>query len=80
MSAEVLSILGVGVGLAALVIGGQRSIRADLRTGLAAASAERQAIRTDLHALAERVARLEGAFPFFAARILPDQRSENPPA
>ena len=78
MSPEVLSILGVGVGLAALVIAGQRTLRADLRAGLAAASAERQAIRTDLHSLAERVARLEGAFPFFAARAFSDQRPEKP--
>lgn len=78
MSAEVIAILAVGVSLAALLILGQRAIRAELREGLAAASAERTAIRSELaalrgelHALAERVARLEGAVPFLTARALP---------
>lgn len=66
MSPEVIAIVTVGVSLAALILSGHRSLRADLRTGLAAASAERVAIRNDLHALAKRVARLEGAFPFIA--------------
>ena len=123
MSPEVLSILGVGVSLAALVLAGQRSLRAEinsvraqlqeglaaasaeinsvraeinsvraeinsvrtqLQEGLAAASAERGAIRTeiraDLRALAERVARLEGAFPFFAARFRPEPQPDEPTA
>ena len=62
MNAELIAILAVGVSLAALIVSGQRSLQAEL----AAASLERQAIRQDLHALAERVARLEGAFPFLA--------------
>lgn len=51
MNAELIAILGVGASLAALIVGGQRSIRADLKN------------------LGERVARLEGAFPFIAARL-----------
>ena len=90
MSAEVIAILSVGVALAAVMVSGQRALRAEiravrtdlaaeiqsvrveLREGLAAAAAERAAIRTDLRALAERVARLEGAVPFLAPRPLPE--------
>ena len=50
--------------LAALMVSGQRS----LRSGLEAATAERASIRQDLHALAERVARIEGALPFLVRR------------
>lgn len=76
MSPEVIAILAVGVSLAALLIPGQRAIRAELREGLAAATAERAAIRADLHALGERVARLEGAVPFLTPRTL--QAAEKP--
>ncbi len=68
MSPEVIAILGVGVslgvGLGGLIVSGQRSLRA----GLEAASAERASIRQDLHLLAERVARIEGALPFLVNR------------
>lgn len=65
--AIITSVITVGVSLAALILQGLRSIRTELtqvRAGLDAATVERQAIRSDLHALGERVARLEGAFPF----------------
>ncbi len=76
--AIIVSVVTVGVSLAALILQGLKSLRGDLaevraglgaatveiRTGLDAATAERQAIRSDLHAIGERVARLEGAFPF----------------
>ncbi len=86
MDAAFVAIITVGVSLAALILTGLRSIRTDLRSGLEAAAAERQAIRTDLRSgleaavaelqairedlrsLGERVARLEGAFSFFAPR------------
>ena len=65
--AIIISVVTVGVSLAALILRGLKSLRGDLaevRTGLDAATAERQAIRSDLHAIGERIARLEGAFPF----------------
>ncbi len=65
--AIIISVVTVGVSLAALILQGLKSLRGDLaevRTGLDAATVERQAIRSDLHAIGERVARLEGAFPF----------------
>lgn len=68
MSPEVIAILSVGatlgVGLGGLIISGNRSLRA----GLEAATAERASIRQDLHALAERVARIEGALSFLVRR------------
>ncbi len=51
-------------------------LRTELRDGLAAASAERQAIRREVQSLAERVARLEGAVPF----LTPRKESSAPPA
>ncbi len=69
MSPEVIAILAVGVSLAALIVSGQRS----LRSGLEAATAERASIRQDLHALAERVARIEGALPFLVRRTKPSE-------
>ncbi len=65
--AIIVSVVAVGVSLAALILQGLKSLRGDLaelRTGLDAATVERQAIRSDLHAIGERIARLEGAFPF----------------
>ncbi len=56
ISQETLAILGLGVGLFVAF----RSLRADLR----AAAVDRAGIRSDIHALAERVARIEGALPF----------------
>jgi len=60
MIPEFYAILAVGVSLAGLILTGQRIV-----------SNERQAIRQGLHAIAERVARLEGAFPFLAPRNIP---------
>ena len=54
------------VSLAALILRSPAALRAESRTGLDAATAERQAIRSDLRALGVRVARLEGAFPFLS--------------
>lgn len=56
MSPEVLAIMVVGVSLAGLILSGQSSINS--RIGRLEAA---------VHALAERVARLEGAFPFLTA-------------
>ncbi len=62
--AIIVSVVTVGVSLAALILRSLGALRAELRTGLDAATAERQAIRSGLHTIGERVARLEGAFPF----------------
>ncbi len=58
MSPEVIAIVAVGVGLAAIILSRRRR-----------AAEERRAIRTDLHSLGERVARLQGAFAFFLPQI-----------
>ncbi len=60
MDPAVLSILGVGVALAAIVLNGQRTMRAEFRAEISALRAEVSALRADLHALGERVARIEG--------------------
>ncbi len=62
-----IAVLGVGASLAALIVGGQRSIRSELA-----------AIRADLHVLGERVARLEGAFPFISARRQSEPEGKRP--
>ena len=62
--AIIVSVVAVGVSLAALILRSLGSLRTEVRVGLDAATVERQAIRSDLHAIGERVARLEGAFPF----------------
>ncbi len=68
MSAEVLSILGVGVSLAALILSGQRS----LNTRMDRLEGRMDRLEAAIHALGERVARLEGAVPFLTTRPLPD--------
>ncbi len=74
MTRELMSIIGVGATLAALIISvavfvsaGQQAIREDLRAGLEAARAERRDIREEIHSLrqglrelGERVSRIEG--------------------
>ncbi len=64
------AILVVRGSLAALILTGLGRIRADLD----AARTERQAIHRILQALAERVARLEGAFPF----LVPQAQKDTP--
>ena len=78
-------ILTIGMSLAGLMFTGQRVLRAEIQTvrtelreGLAAAAAERAVIRNDIHALAERVARLEGAVPFLMPRPLPAPEKPEP--
>ena len=57
MSAEAIAIAGVGVALLAVLVPLLVSIRGDVRD----LRAETDAIRRVLHALSERVARIEGA-------------------
>ena len=61
MSAEAIAIAGVGMALLAVPVPLLVSIRGDVRD----LRAETAAIRRDLHALAERVARIEGAMGAF---------------
>ncbi|MCY3745400.1 MAG: hypothetical protein OXH05_04145 [Acidobacteria bacterium] len=85
MSPEVLAILGVGVSLAAFNLAMHRSLRADLgaRMDRLEARMDRIEARMDrleaaIHALGERVARLEGAVPFLTPRALPDPEQPQP--
>ena len=80
-----IAVVSVGVSLAALILHGQRAatadrqaIRQELRQELQDVRQELQGVRQDLHALGERVARLEGAFPFLARVEVPPASS--PPA
>lgn len=73
MSAEAISIAGVGVALLTVLVPLLVSIRGDVRD----LRAEAAAIRRDLHALAERVARIEGAL---AGPWRPANGSPVPPA
>ena len=68
MSPEVIAILGVGVSLAALILSGQRSLNARMDR----LEARMDRLEVAIHALGERVARLEGAVPFLTTRPLPD--------
>lgn len=72
MSPEVIAILSVGVGLAALMVSGQRALRADLGGRMDRLEAQMDRLEAAIHALGERVARLEGAVPFLTPRPLPD--------
>ena len=54
MSPELVSILAVGVALAALILTGLRGVRAELHE-----------VRTDVGDLRDRMARLEGLFEGF---------------
>ena len=70
MSAEMYTIISVGIALAALILNGQRAVwalrkelndlRAEMHREFAAVREEIAAVRQELAALAERVARLEG--------------------
>ena len=53
MDGAILSVIGVGVALAAIIVNGQGTMRAEFR-------AEISGLRRDLRALGERVARIEG--------------------
>lgn len=67
MSAEAIAIAGVGVALLAVLVPLLVSIRGDVRD----LRAETAAIRRDLHALAERVARIEGQLSWRPANGTP---------
>ena len=70
MSTEAIAIVGAAVGLLAVLVPLLLSIRADVAE-----------LRRDLHALAERVARIEGALagPWRPANGTPTPTSGTPP-
>lgn len=76
MSAEAIAIAGVGVALLAVLVPLLVSIRGDVRD----LRTETGAIRRDLHALAERVARIEGALGALASPWRPANGAPAPPA
>ena len=57
MSAELIAVIAVGVGLAGLILTGLRGVRLEVRD-----------VRGDVGDLRERMARLEGLFEGFAGR------------
>ena len=75
MSAEAIAIAGVGVALLAVLVPLLVSIRGDVRD----LRAETAAIRRALHALAERVARIEGAMSALAGPWRPANGAPTPP-
>ena len=77
MDPVILTIIGVGVSLAALLVSGQRGIRTDLN----ALSVRVTALDQRVSGLDQRLARLEGAFSVaFAPPRLPTAVTESPPA
>ena len=92
MSAELIAILSVGVALGAVMVSGQRALRADLggRMDQLDARMDRLETRMDrletrmdrlagaIHALGERVARLEGAVPFLSVRTVAEPEKPEP--
>ena len=76
MSAEAVAIAGVGVALLAVLVPLLVSIRGDVRD----LRVETAAIRRDLHALAERVARIEGALGAIAGHWRPANGAPVSPA
>ena len=61
MSPEFVSVLAVGVALAALIFTGLRGVRIELHN----VRTELNDVRTDVNDLRERMARLEGLFEGF---------------
>ena len=60
MDPAVLSVLGVGFALAAIVLSGQRAMRAAFRAEMGGLVAGISGLRSELQSLPERVARIEG--------------------
>ncbi len=80
MSAELVSILAVGVALAGLILTGLHGVRAELngvRIELNAVRAELNDVRTDVGDLRERMARLEGLFEGFMRKAPANKPGSN---
>ena len=74
MSPEILTMLGIGVALAGLILNGQRSL--NTRMDRLEARMDRLETRMDrlddtIRSLSDRVARLEGGFAVFGPSRLP---------
>ena len=68
MSAELIAVIAVGVGLAGLMLTGLRAVRAEIRDVRVEMHREMHDVRSDVGDLRERMARLEGLFEGFAGR------------
>ena len=67
MSAELIAVIAVGVGLAGLMLTGLRAVRIEIRD----VRVEMHDVRSDVGDLRERMARLEGLFEGFTSRGRP---------
>ena len=73
MDGTVLSVIGVGVALAAIILNGQRAIRGEIN-GL---RGEINGLRAELRALGERVARIEGQLAGPPRFLFPPARGDD---
>lgn len=71
MSAELIAVIAVGVGLAGLMLTGLRAVRAEIRDVRVEMHQEMHDVRSDVGDLRERMARLEGLFEGFTSRGRP---------
>ena len=62
MDPSLIAILAVGVSLAALIVGGQRALRADFRTEIGG-------LRTEIGSLGDRVTKVEDAIHAIDTRV-----------
>ena len=60
MSMELIAIISVGVALAGLILNGQRTQRADIKSLQEQTQAEFKAVREEISGLRERMAHVEG--------------------
>ena len=72
MSPELVAILAVGVGLAGLILTGQRGLRTEFRAEIAQLRGDLAELRNDVAELRERMARLEGLLDGFIRRDRPE--------
>ena len=68
MSAELIAVIAVGVGLAGLMLTGLRGVRVEMHD----VREEMRDVRSDVGDLRERMSRLEGLFEGFASRARSD--------
>ena len=61
----IVTIIGTGIGLAAVLVPGQRGMRRDIAALGESTRKDIESVRKDIAALSERMARLEGLFEGF---------------